>query len=92
VLLHDSVCATTRVVQNHRRGRVEHGHSKWYEGEMSFYYMDTGHPITASCSNFELDDEMYYDLHMMPEAHILAPPSRRTSQAAGEGRRPAVGL
>ena len=73
VTIHDAVCGKDAPwFKTIIGGAWEHGHSKWYEGEMSFYYMDTGHPITAGVSNFELDDELYYELHMMPEARVLA--------------------
>ncbi|MBI1841921.1 MAG: ThuA domain-containing protein, partial [Verrucomicrobia bacterium] len=51
-----------------------------------FYYLNSEHEITAGCSNFDLDDELYWDLHMMPEANILAStwiPDRRNTK---EGR------
>ena len=73
VAMHDSVCGTdAQWFKTIIGGAWEHGYSKWYEGEFSFYYMDREHPITRQASNFTLDDEMYYDLHMMPEAHVLA--------------------
>ncbi len=73
VCIHDAVCGNdAQWFKTIIGGAWEHGYSKWYEGEMSFYYMDTEHPITKGVSNFELDDELYYDLHMMPEAKILA--------------------
>jgi len=46
--------------------------TKWLEGEMSLYFTDRENPITAGVSNFDLDDEIYYDMEMMPEAKILA--------------------
>ncbi len=93
VLLHDSVCGNDAPwFKTIVGGAWEHGHSKWYEGEMNFYYMDTGHAITAGCSNFELDDEMYYDLHMMPEAHVLAATytPNKPSGRGGPGGQPSV--
>jgi len=73
VCLHDAVCGKdAQWFKTVIGGAWEHGHSKWYEGNLSFYYMDTGHPITQGVSNFELDDELYYELHMMPEARVLA--------------------
>jgi len=73
VVIHDAVCGTDpQWFKTIVGGAWEHKHSKWYEGELSFYYMDTGHPITTGVSNFELDDELYYELHMMPEARVLA--------------------
>jgi len=87
VCIHDAVCGKdAQWFKTIIGGAWEHGHSKWYEGEMDFYYMDTEHPITKGVSNFELDDELYYDLHMMPEARILAAsytPKRPNSTARG---------
>jgi type 1 glutamine amidotransferase len=73
VCLHDAVCGKDpQWFKTVIGGAWEHGHSRWYEGQLSFYYMDTQHPITSGVSNFELDDELYYELHMMPEARVLA--------------------
>ena len=73
VTLHDAVCGTD---PNWFKGIVggawEHQHSKWYEGEVGVYFVDTDHPITRGASNFDFKDEIYHELHMMPEAHVLA--------------------
>src|SRR5690606_30784526 len=42
------------------------------EGEVGLYFIDQEHPITRGISNFDFEDEIYYDLHMMPEAKVLA--------------------
>lgn len=94
VCIHDAVCGNDAPwFKTIIGGAWEHGHSKWYEGEMSFYYMDTDHPITRGVSNFELDDELYYDLHMMPEAHVLAAsytPNRPNAVSKGGSSKPSV--
>src|SRR5262245_17493528 len=98
VCIHDAVCGRDpQWFKTIIGGAWEHGHSKWYEGELSFYYMDTEHPITKGVSNFELDDELYYELHMMPEARILAatytpnkPNTDRARTAGGPDRKPSV--
>ncbi len=46
--------------------------TKWYEGEVGLYFVDTSHPITSGLSNFDWKDEVYYDLDMSPDAHVLA--------------------
>src|SRR5438477_6428883 len=46
--------------------------TKWYEGEVGVYFVDTTHPITRGFSNFDWKDEIYYDMDMAPEAHVLA--------------------
>ncbi|HEY2952633.1 MAG TPA: PVC-type heme-binding CxxCH protein, partial [Verrucomicrobiae bacterium] len=87
VVMHDSVCGKDpQWFKTVIGGAWEHGYSKWWEGEMSFYYSDTEHPITRGCSNFDLEDELYYDLHMMPEARVLGvtyTPSRPNNARAG---------
>ena len=94
VCIHDAVCGKdAQWFKTIIGGAWEHGYSKWYEGEMSFYYMDTEHPITKGVSNFELDDELYYDLHMMPEARILAAsytPKGRNNSRTGTSNKPSV--
>lgn len=87
VCLHDAVCGTNaHWFKTIIGGAWEHGHSKWFEGPISNYYLTQDSPITAGASNFDVDDEMYWDLHMMPEAKILAStwiPDRRNTR---EGR------
>ncbi len=46
--------------------------TKWYEGEVGEYIVDTTHPITRGLSNFDWKDEIYFDLEMAPDAHVLA--------------------
>lgn len=53
-------------------GSWKFGQTKYLEGEMSLYFTDRDNPITAGCSNFDLDDEMYFDMDMKPGANILA--------------------
>jgi putative membrane-bound dehydrogenase-like protein len=94
VCIHDAVCGKdAQWFKTIIGGAWEHGHSKWYEGELSFYYMDTEHPITKGVSNFELDDELYYELHMMPEARVLAAtytPNRPNNSRAATSNKPSV--
>jgi len=73
VTLHDAVCGTDpQWFKTVVGGAWEHGHSKWYEGEVGVYVLDEEHPITRGVSNFDLKDEIYHDLHLMPDAHVLA--------------------
>ncbi|QTN31689.1 ThuA domain-containing protein [Akkermansiaceae bacterium] len=46
--------------------------TKFLEGQMSLYFTDIENPITQGVSNFDLDDEIYYDMEILPEAKILA--------------------
>ncbi len=84
VAIHDSVCGNdAQWFKTIIGGAWEHGHSKWFEGDVSIYYTDHSHPITRDVSNFDFDDEVYWDLHMMPEAKVLAAtyaPDRRNSK------------
>jgi len=46
--------------------------TKWLEAPMSLYFTDRENPITRDISNFDIDDEIYYDMDLLPEAKILA--------------------
>jgi putative membrane-bound dehydrogenase-like protein len=73
VVVHDAVCGNDpHWFKTIVGGAWEHGHSKWHEGNIGFYILDREHPITQGVSNFEIDDEIYHDLHFMPEARVLA--------------------
>src|SRR5690349_23415592 len=73
VAIHDAVCGTNAPwFKTIIGGAWEHGYSKWFEGDISFYYVDSGDAITAGASNFDFDDEVYWNLHLMPAAKILA--------------------
>ena len=53
-------------------GSWENRVAKYYEGDNTYYYVNPEHPITKGASNFAIDDEVYWDLHVMPNAQILA--------------------
>ena len=82
--IHDSVCGNdAQWWKTIIGGAWEHGYSKWLEHEVPIYYTSQDNPIIEGASNFEFDDEIYYDLHMMPEAKILAgswTPDRRNTR------------
>ena len=69
------------------------GTTKWREGPMDLYYTDnqhlgTPHPITAGASNFHIDDEIYYDMDISPDVHVLATsytPKVREGKKVAEG-------
>ncbi|MEW6158605.1 MAG: PVC-type heme-binding CxxCH protein [Verrucomicrobiota bacterium] len=46
--------------------------TKWHEGEVGIYFVDTEHPITRGISNFDWKDEIYYELDMDKSARVLA--------------------
>jgi uncharacterized protein len=53
-------------------GSWHHGKTKWLEGPMHLYFTDKENPITKDMSNFAMDDEIYYDMDLLPECKILA--------------------
>src|SRR4051812_41352810 len=78
-------------------GSWVNGTTKWLEGPMSLYYADANHPITKTASNFDLDDEFYYDMDLSPDIRVLAVAytpkrtnSRRTDASTAADRRVSV--
>ena len=71
-------------------GSWRNGTTKWLEAPMHLYFTDHDHPITRDASNWSMDDEIYYDMDLSPDAHVLAtaytPKSRDTG---GRGDRAA---
>ena len=57
------------------------GTTKWLEGPMHLYVTDRESPITKDLSNWSMDDEIYYDMDLMPDVHVLA--AAYTPKAAG---------
>jgi len=53
-------------------GSWHFGQTKWLEAPMSLYFTDHDNPITKDITNFDIDDEIYYDMDLLPEAKILA--------------------
>jgi type 1 glutamine amidotransferase len=89
VALHDSVLAREpHWFKTIIGGAWENGVAKYFEGENTYYYVNTEHPITKGASNFTITDEVYWDLHMMPEAHVLAASMRRCVPHAARRRPP----
>lgn len=66
-------------------GSWHFGQTKWLEAPMSLYFTDHENPITKDISNFDIDDEIYYDMDLLPEAKILA--AAYTPKAADTGGR-----
>ncbi len=72
VALHDAVCGKDpQWFKTVIGGAWEHGKSKFQHGTVGIYVQDTPHPITKGFSNFFMDDEIYWDLHLMPEAKVI---------------------
>jgi putative membrane-bound dehydrogenase-like protein len=62
-------------------GSWRNGTTKWLEGPMHLYFTDRDSPITKDASNWSMDDEIYYDMDLMPDVHVLA--AAYTPKAAG---------
>ena len=73
-------------------GSWEFGKTKYLEGHMSLYFTDRENPITRGASNFDLEDEIYYDMQMMPEAKILAAAYTPKPKDGSSGRRKPVNI
>jgi hypothetical protein len=73
VVLHDGVCGDDpHWFKTVAGGAWEHGHSQYLEGEIGLCFADHEHPITRGAANFDFEDEIYWDLHLDPGAHVLA--------------------
>ena len=53
-------------------GSWHFGQTKWLEAPMSLYFTDRENPITRDIGNFDIDDEIYYDMDVLPEVKVLA--------------------
>ena len=73
VVLHDAVCGDDpHWFKTIAGGAWEHGRSKYHEGEIGLVFADRTHPITKGVANFDFEDEIYWDLHLDPDARVLA--------------------
>jgi putative membrane-bound dehydrogenase-like protein len=62
-------------------GSWRNGTTRWLEGPMHLYFTDRESPITRGASNWEMDDEIYYDMDVLPDVRVLA--SAYTPKSAG---------
>jgi type 1 glutamine amidotransferase len=69
-------------------GAWENKVAKYFEGENTFYYVNTEHPVTKGAANFKITDEVYWDLHMMPDAQILASAMQPAPRGRGDAPPP----
>ncbi len=53
-------------------GAWENGKAKWKNGNVPLCFQDFEHPITKNAANFDFQDEIYFDLNMQPDVHVLA--------------------
>jgi type 1 glutamine amidotransferase len=53
-------------------GAWENRVAKFFEGENTYYYVSPEHPVVKGAANFTITDEVYWDLHMMPNVQVLA--------------------
>jgi type 1 glutamine amidotransferase len=74
-------------------GAWENGVAKYFEGENTYYYINPEHPITKGAANFTITDEVYWNLHMMPDAQVLAASMQpvRPGRGAAPTPEPAIG-
>lgn len=93
VVLHDAVLAREpHWFKTIVGGAWENGVAKYFEGENTYYYVNTEHPITKGASNFTITDEVYWDLHMMPNAQILQASMQPVRPARGAAPPPEPGI
>lgn len=64
-------------------GAWENRVAKYFEGENTYYYVSPEHPITKGAANFTITDEVYWDLHLMPDIQVLASSMRPVRSARG---------
>jgi putative membrane-bound dehydrogenase-like protein len=62
-------------------GSWRNGTTRWLEGPMQLYFTDRDSAITKDASNWAMDDEIYYDMDLMPDVRVLA--AAYTPKAAG---------
>jgi len=79
VFLHDSVCGDDpHWFKTIAGGAWEHGRATWHEGKIGLCFArdaagtEREHPITRGVANFDLDDEIYSNLHLVSGVHVLA--------------------
>jgi putative membrane-bound dehydrogenase-like protein len=53
-------------------GSWQQGTTKWLEAPMHLYFADRHHPITTNVSNWAMEDEIYYDMDLSDDIHVLA--------------------
>lgn len=73
-------------------GSWENRVARFFEGENTYYYINPEHPITQGAANFKITDEVYWDLHMMPNTQVLAVSMQPAKPGPDGAAAPAPGI
>jgi uncharacterized protein len=81
VLLHDAIrCANPVWMKGMAGGAWDSAATKSRIGVMGLYFQDYRHPIIEGVANFDLDDELLYDLPITAEAKVVASSYRTATE------------
>jgi type 1 glutamine amidotransferase len=73
VVLHDGMCSNDADwFKTIVGGAKQHGVTNWSRGKLKLNFTQPEHPITKGFADFELEDELFYRLHLMPDLKVLA--------------------
>lgn len=73
VVLHDGMCGNDAAwLRTIIGGAKQHGEPNWTRGKFRFSIKIAQHPITRDVADFELDDEIFHHLRVMPGMVTLA--------------------
>ncbi len=88
VVLHDGLCSRKDPdwVRSLVGGSWKYGTAKWFEGDLSFYYVNNDDPIVAGASNFDVNDELYYSLDFEGDIKVLGATWTPDARAGKNGR------
>jgi type 1 glutamine amidotransferase len=64
---------------NTNQGATNRVGTKYFEGNVTLTIQDAAHPITRGAGNTRWRDEIYWDLDLMPDIHVLATSAARTN-------------
>jgi putative membrane-bound dehydrogenase-like protein len=71
-------------------GSWRDGATRGLQAPMHLYLADREHPITRGASNWSMEDEIFYDLDLLPEVHVLAAAyTPKSRELGGRGDRAA---
>jgi len=73
VVVHDGICGTNADwFKTLVGGAKPHGETNWSRGRTGLYFGDYHHPLAEGMSNFDLDDESFFNLRLMPGVKVVA--------------------